>query len=63
MMWFLGQMWDRLREKPLWHSQQALKNVREDADVVLYLVNAAEGPARRRMWSRRWKSSAGCANR
>jgi hypothetical protein len=44
VLWFLGQMWDRLREKPLWHSQQALKNVREEADVVLYLVNAAEGP-------------------
>lgn len=44
VLWFLSQAWDRLREKPLWHSQQALKNVREEADVVLYLVNAAESP-------------------
>ena len=42
VLWFLSQAWDRIREKPLWHSQQALKNVREEADVVLYLVNAAE---------------------
>jgi len=44
MIWFLTQTWDRLTDKPLWCSQQALKNVREDADVVLYLVNAAESP-------------------
>ena len=44
VLWFLSQAWDRFREKPLWHSQQALKNVREEADVVLYLVNAAESP-------------------
>ncbi|MBL9133972.1 MAG: DUF3482 domain-containing protein, partial [Verrucomicrobiaceae bacterium] len=34
----------RITDKPLWCSQQALKNVREEADVVLYLVNAAEPP-------------------
>lgn len=44
VLWFLSQAWDRFREKALWHSQQALKNVREEADVVLYLVNAAETP-------------------
>ena len=44
VFWFLSQAWDRFREKALWHSQQALKNVREEADVVLYLVNAAESP-------------------
>jgi len=44
VLWFLSQAWDRFREKALWHSQQALKNVREEADVVLYLVNAAESP-------------------
>jgi len=58
VLWFLSQAWDRFREKPLWHSQQALKNVREEADVVLYLVNAAESPGRRRMWIRNGKSSA-----
>lgn len=44
IFWFLSQTWDRLTDKPLWCSQQALKNVRDDADVVLYLVNATEPP-------------------
>jgi len=44
VLWFLSQTWDRFTDKPLWCSQQALKNVREEADVVLYLVNAAESP-------------------
>jgi hypothetical protein len=43
--WLLGQVWDRLTDRPFWSSQQALKAVREQADVVLYLVNAAESPA------------------
>lgn len=43
--WFLSQVWDRWRERPLWSSQQAVKNAREEADVILYLVNAAEEPA------------------
>jgi len=42
--WFLSQVWDRWRERPLWSSQQAIKNAREQADVILYLVNAAEDP-------------------
>lgn len=44
VIWFLTQTWDRLTDKPLWCSQQALKNVRDEADVVLYLVNATEPP-------------------
>ncbi len=44
VIWFLSQTWDRLTDQPLWCSQQALKNVRDDADVVLYLVNATEPP-------------------
>lgn len=43
--WFMSQVWDRLRDRPLYSSQQAIRNVREQADVVLYLVNAAEDPA------------------
>ncbi|RDC59028.1 hypothetical protein HME9302_00205 [Alteripontixanthobacter maritimus] len=43
--WMLTQVWDRFRERPLWSSQQAVKNAREQADVILYLVNAAEDPA------------------
>jgi hypothetical protein len=43
--WVLTQVWDRYTNRPFWCSQQAIRNVREDADVVLYLVNAAEPPA------------------
>ena len=43
--WFLGQVWDRLKDRPLWSSQQAVRNARDEADVVLYLVNASEDPA------------------
>lgn len=42
--WFQTQVWDRYTDRPFWCSQQAVHNVREDADVVLYLVNAAEEP-------------------
>jgi hypothetical protein len=38
-------VWDRWRDRPFWASQQALRHVRDDSDVVLYLVNAAEAPA------------------
>ena len=41
----LSEVWDRWRDRPRWASQQALRNLREQADVVLYLVNAAEEPA------------------
>ncbi len=43
--WFLTQVWDRFRDRPLWLAQQAVHNVCERADVVLYLVNASEDPA------------------
>ncbi|GAA4015289.1 hypothetical protein GCM10022280_12470 [Sphingomonas swuensis] len=42
--WLLGQVWDRYRDKPLWSSQQAARNARDEADVILYLVNASEDP-------------------
>jgi hypothetical protein len=42
--WFLMQVWDRWSDRPLWSSQQALRHVRDESDVVLYLVNAAESP-------------------
>ena len=42
--WFLTQVWDRYRDRTLWLTQAALRNVRDEADVVLYLVNAAEAP-------------------
>lgn len=42
--WFLSEVWDRWRDRPFWASQQALRHVRDQTDVVLYLVNAAESP-------------------
>jgi hypothetical protein len=38
-------VWDRLTDRPFYSSQQALRHVREESDVILYLVNAAEAPA------------------
>jgi hypothetical protein len=43
--WLLTQVWDRWRERPLWSSQQAVRNAQRRADVILYLVNASEDPA------------------
>ena len=42
--WFMTEVWDRFRDRAAWSSQRALRNVLEDADVVLYLVNASESP-------------------
>ncbi len=43
--WFMAQVWDRFRDQTFWLNQLAVRNTREQADVVLYLVNAAEEPA------------------
>jgi hypothetical protein len=43
--WMIAQAWDRYRDRPLWSSQQAIRSMREHADVVLYLVNSGEDPA------------------
>lgn len=45
LLWFFRQAWDRFTDRPLWCAQQAAVNVREEADVVLYLVNDSEEPA------------------
>ena len=42
--WMMREVWDRYRDRPLWCSQQAVRAVRESADVVLYIVNASEDP-------------------
>jgi len=42
--WFMSAVWDRWRDRAFWHTQQALRNVRDEADVMLYLVNASESP-------------------
>ena len=41
---FLTSLWDRFTDRPFWCSQQAILNVRDHAEVVLYLANAAEDP-------------------
>ena len=43
--WFMTQVWDRFTDRPFFNSQIAIRNVREQSDAVLYLVNAAEDPA------------------
>jgi hypothetical protein len=43
--WFLTQVWDRFTDRPFYSSQQAIRNVKDEGDVILYLVNAAEAPA------------------
>ncbi len=43
--WLLSNVWDRWVDRNFWFSQQILRNVRDEADVVLYLVNAMEDPA------------------
>lgn len=45
MGWLMTQVWDRWIDRPLYSSQMALRTVREQCDVLLYLVNAAEGPS------------------
>ncbi len=42
--WFLREVFDRYRDRPLWLSQQAMRTAKDSADVVLYLVNASENP-------------------
>jgi len=42
--WFLHAVWDKATDRALWCSQEAVRHIRQDGDVVLYLVNAAEGP-------------------
>ncbi len=42
--WFMSEVWDRFRDRGFWSSQRALRNVLDQADVVLYLVNASEAP-------------------
>jgi predicted GTPase len=42
--WIMHQVWDRFQDESLWCSQEAIRNIREDADLVLYLVDASQSP-------------------
>ncbi|MEP6546360.1 MAG: DUF3482 domain-containing protein [Gammaproteobacteria bacterium] len=43
--WFLSQVWDRFADRPFWCGQQAMRNVRDASDVILYVANASEQPS------------------
>jgi hypothetical protein len=40
--WFLSEVWDRFRDRAFWSSQRAIRAVVDEADVVLYLVQAGD---------------------
>ena len=42
--WFLREVVDRYRERPLWQSQQAMRAARDATDLSLYLLDAADDP-------------------
>lgn len=42
--WFLTQVWDRWTDPAFFLSQRAMLAARDEADTVLYLVNATEAP-------------------
>jgi hypothetical protein len=42
--WLLAQVWDRFADRPLWSSQQAIRNARDRSHVLLYVINATEAP-------------------
>lgn len=42
--WILHQVWDRATDRSLWCSQEAIRNIQAEADVVLYLVDASQSP-------------------
>lgn len=43
--WILHQVWDRTVNRSLWCSQEAIRNMQSDADVVIYLVDASQSPS------------------
>jgi len=60
--WFLTQAWDRFTDRPFF-SSHAVRNVRDEADVVLYLVNAGRTPRAPATSTRSCRYSAGRENR
>jgi len=42
--WFMSEVWDRFKDRVYWASQRAVRNILDEADVVLYRVNASEAP-------------------
>jgi GTPase Era involved in 16S rRNA processing len=44
--WFMSEVWDRLQNRAFWYSQRAVRHMLDESDVVLYLINASENPAK-----------------
>ena len=44
IMAWLFSTFDRWKDRPLWCSQQCLKNAQNDADIILYLIDAGARP-------------------
>ncbi|MCB1065707.1 MAG: DUF3482 domain-containing protein [Verrucomicrobiae bacterium] len=42
--WMMHQIWDRHQDASLFHSQEALRNVQNHADIVLYVVDMSQKP-------------------
>ena len=42
--WFMSEVWDRIQNRDFWFSQRAVRNILDEADVVLYLINVSEAP-------------------
>jgi GTPase SAR1 family protein len=42
--WFMSEVWDRFQNRAFWYSQRAVRHILDEADVVLYLINASESP-------------------
>lgn len=42
--WMLHQVWDRHRDPSLYYSQEALRNVQDLADIVLYIIDMSQKP-------------------
>ena len=44
--WFMSEVWDRLQNRAFWYSQRAVRHILDESDVVLYLINTSENPAK-----------------
>lgn len=42
--WIMHQVWDRFKDESLYCSQEAIRNIREDSDLVIYLGDASQSP-------------------
>ena len=42
--WIMHQVWDRRKDPSLFYSQEALRNVQNQADVVLYVIDMSQKP-------------------